>query len=151
MSEENEKSGVWLTITGWAKELGFDPKTVAQRMRDAGHAVERNSLYHVKQVVTSIYGDKEAEQIRALKLENQERERNAAKESGALFPMSELEPILMQSYVAPMSNILNSLPTSIDTRCNPDHPEIARKALLDWVENTAKPLLKTEIEKLMPK
>jgi len=74
-----------------------------------------------------------------------EREEEIA--AGLLFPMAELEPWLAEHYIAPMSAILSAAPASLDTRCNPADPILARRTLKQWIEDTVKPALKAELQK----
>lgn len=100
-----------------------------------------------RDIKVAILGDESAEKVRNLKVDADRKEREELEAKGKLFPMDELEKWLLENYIVPMSNILAGAATTLDTRCNPEHPEQAREAIRNWVENEVKPALKAELEK----
>jgi len=133
---ESNGHGLYLTVTGWAKALGFDPKTVGQRLRDAGHQITHKNVYHVRVVVAAVYGDEQAERNRNLKLDADRKEREEREAAGELVSRAVMEKEIAELYTLPIGQALASMPTTLDTQCNPSDPELSRAALLRWVEET---------------
>ena len=142
------RPGVWATIHQWAIALGKNEKTLQSLFTRAGLALpERGGLVSARDVFQALFGDEHAEKIRSLKLDNEEKERDALEAAGKLFPMEELEAWLVAHYIIPMSNIFAGMGAAIDTRCNPQQPEVARHAIDAYIESTVKSALKRGLEK----
>jgi len=133
------------TVTEAAKLLAVDPKTVAMGLRREGVEVFRNADYSVRTMVAAVYGDGERERVRALQLDNAERERKAAREIGELVPKAEIGPEIVESLVAPLTAILDAMGAAIDTRCNPQKPELAREVIDTYVETVIKPAMRAKL------
>jgi predicted transcriptional regulator len=147
LDRENKPRADRWTVTDAANLLGVDPKTVKAGLRRIGIEPEHSKSYSVRECVAAVYGNAEMERERKLRLENEKLEREAKIEAGELVPMADIEPWLLQHYIVPMAGILSSAPTTLDTRCNPEHPEVARKAIADWIEGTVKPSIREGLEK----
>ena len=93
---------------------------------------------------TAVAGFKSARARREKALAERAELENAER-SGQLVRMSEIEEVITQKIIVPLGSLLNSLPAALDTRCNPEHPDVARAALLDWVERTAKPTMRSSL------
>jgi len=140
---------VTATLNAWASEMGIDQQTLERRLVRSGYTRPASGWGQVsfKKIYVAIMGDEQAEKIRNLKADADRKEREEQVAKGELFPMAELEPWLVQNYVQPMAAIMGSAPSTLDTRCNPEHPEIARRALSEWFEGMVKPALKTNLQK----
>lgn len=134
------------TVTGWAKLLGRDPKTIAQRMRSDGHNISKHALFDLGQVLAAVYGDEQLQRTRNLTLDALRKEREEREAAGDLVSRELMEKEIAEFYTLPITQALNSLPTSLDTLVNPTDPELARTALLRWVEET-KNLLREKLPK----
>ena len=148
---KQRSSDIKASLQAWATALGMERRTLDGRLVKAGLQIPKHGDISARQIYVALLGDKEAEQVRALKLDNEERERNAAEEVGRLFPMEELEAWLSKNYIIPMSNIFAGMAASIDTRCNPENPKLARQAIEAFIESTVKPSLRSGLEKPQPK
>ena len=146
MKRKRQKVELWLTATRWAKEIGKDPKTIVQRLRDAGVEVAKDSLYHLKTVLNAVYGDEQAEKVRGMKLDNEERERKAREADGVLVDRQQMEKEIAEFYVLPWKHWLESLPGNLASMVNPNDPELAREALQRAVED-GKRLLREKLPK----
>lgn len=135
------------TLQSWAVELKMDRKTLETRLRAIDFEWSAGEEISARVVFEALLGSKETEEIRGKRLDNEEKERQAAVEVGTLFPMAELEPWIVERYIIPMSNIFSGMGAAIDTRCNPQHPEVARRAIEDYIESAVKPALKQGLEK----
>lgn len=137
------------SLQSWATAAGMDRRTLETRLIKAGYRTpeKKGGKIPFRKILVALVGDKEAETVRNLKLEADRKEREEAEASGKLFPMGELDEWINNNYVVPMANILSSAPTTLDTRCNPEHPETARKVIEDWVEMAVKPFLKVGLTK----
>ena len=133
-----QASDPMLTITRWAKILGFDPKTIAQRMRDVGHEISKNSLYGARAVITSVYGDEQQERLRGIQLDNAEKERDQKRDDGELIDRALAEKQISELFTLPISQALTSMPATLAALVNPGDPDLARGVLDRWVEETKK-------------
>jgi hypothetical protein len=126
----------------------MERRTLESKLVRIGYVTKkRGEKIPFRTVLVALMGDKEAETIRNLKADADRKEREAKIEAGELVPMADIEPWLLQHYIVPMAGILSSAPTTLDTRCNPEHPEVARKAIADWIEGTVKPSIREGLEK----
>lgn len=145
---ERLASGISASLQAWATALGMERRTLESRLTRAEYqAPKQGGKIPARVIYVALVGDKEAEQVRALKLDNEERERNAKRETGELFPLADLEAWLSQHYLVPMSNVFAGMAAAIDTRCNSQDPAQARRAIEDYVEGTVKPALRAALEK----
>jgi hypothetical protein len=130
--------GLRLKLTRWAKELGFDPKTVGQRLRVAGHVVAKDKLYHLREVVAAVYGDEQAERNRNLKLDADRKEREEREAKGQLIDRALAEKQIAELYTLPLGQALAGLPSKAAAQCNPGNAELAHEALQRAVEEIKK-------------
>lgn len=138
------------TLNAWATSMGVDQQTLERWLVNAGFNKPKSGWGDItyRKIEKAVLGDEQKEKIRNLKADADRKEREELERRGELVDKTEVEAWIVQKFIAPFSNILSSAPSTLDTRCNPERPEIARRAIEDWVENSAKPLLKTELEKL---
>ena len=143
---EATAGGISLTVTGWAKEIGRDPKTIAVRLRDAGVAVLKDSLYPMRVVLAAVYGDEQQERLRGIQLDNQEKERMVAKAAGELVDRALAEKHIAEMFTLPLGQALAALPSVLDVQVNPGDPAMARAVLERHVEE-----IKKQIREGLPK
>jgi hypothetical protein len=132
-----KERGVSHSLQAWATAFGMERRTLEARMVKAGLTVSKNgALIPARKIYVALVGDKQAEEIRALKLDNEERERRAAESDGRLVDRQLIEQQLTEFFTLPLMQALVALPTTLDARCNPGDPALARVALQQWVEET---------------
>ena len=131
----------------WSLALAMEPKTLETKLMKARIEWKKAESISALNIFNAMFGDEQYEKVRNLKLDANQKEREEQKELGNLFPMQELEPWLLNNYILPMRQILEGVATGLDTRCNPEHPEIARAALNEWIEKTVKPAIKEKLTK----
>ena len=148
--ERGSRSETEHTLNEWSIMTGRDDKTLLSAFRKCDFFPKPFDRIPFKRVEAALFGEQHAEKIRGMKLDNDQKEHDSAREAGELVPMGELGEIITQKIVVPVGSMLNSLPSSLDTRCNPTDPELARNALLDWVEKTAKPTLRSKLIDELP-
>ena len=136
------------SLQAWADALNKDPHTLKKMLLKVGiDAPKHGELLSANKIFSALMGDEYKERVRNLKADADRKEREERIATGALFPMAELESWLHQNYVTPMWDILKTAPTTLDTRCNSEHPAVARDAIRAWIEGTVKPALKENLEK----
>ncbi len=134
------------TIGAWATSLGIEPRTLQRSLVKAGIKVpEPRKTITAKSIFVAMAGDVDAEKQRLLKGQADAQERENREAEGTLVNMAEAEKFITEVLIIPLVNALEPMPTSLDVRCNPEHPEIARAALSQWVEDTKK-LLRVKVK-----
>jgi len=136
------------TLNAWAGQLRMEPRTVEKKLALAAIEVLPGKLYTAAQVIAALMGDKYHEEVRNLKADADRKEREEKEAKGLLVKMPDVEAMLSELFVVPFLTMLNSLGTTLDTRCNPTDPELARQAIQDHVERTMKPQLLSALSKL---
>lgn len=84
--------------------------------------------------------DINAEKARILKLKGDFMEIENRKDDDEWIKLGEVEELITSLLAMPMRAALLQLPTTLDTRCNPDNPAIARSSLQQWVDETMRML-----------
>ena len=135
-----------MTLTGWAKALALDPKTVAQRLRKAGYSAHAGDRYSVREVVLAVYGDMEKARLEHLAHENALLAVERKQKEGDYVSMAAVAKLITETVTHPLRSRLLSLPTEMSVRVNPHDPTLAQTALTEWVDETLKMLR----EKLKP-
>lgn len=137
------------TLNAWATELGFDRETVSRRLLKSGYEMPAKGWGKVpaKKIWRAMVGDDPTGKRRLNDAQSEKIERENAIAEGRLIAAEDLEPWLIQNYIAPMTTLLSSAATTLDTRCNPASPETARAAIEDWIENTLKSAMRAGLEK----
>lgn len=136
-------AGVCHHLQTYAAELGKDPETIKKALiRTDYHPVPGQPI-PLKEIIAALFGEKYVEEVRAMRLDNEERERKAKERDGVLVQMPEVEALLTEWVVLPLSSALASMPAEISPLCA--GPEAARKAIDTWIENKLKPMLRAKL------
>ena len=136
------------TLNAWAGQLRMEPRTLEKKLALAAIEIKPGKSFSAAQVVNALMGDKYLEEVRNLKADADRKEREEKEAKGILVKMPDVEAKLSETLVVPLLTMLNSLGTTLDTRCNPTDPELARQAIEDHVERTMKPQLLSSLGKL---
>lgn len=120
------------SLQAWATALGMERRTLESRLVKAGYSPPKKDGNKIpaKKIFVAIVGDKEAETIRALKLDNEERERKAAEQAGQLCQWEDVQALLNQFLVAPLVTAMDSAPKDVDW---------------EWLEKVVRPLLRQKL------
>lgn len=130
----NRASSIKATLNAWAVNLGMEPRTLETRLRKADVELERFQELSARDVIRALMGDKEAETIRNLKADADRKEREEQEARGELVKWPEVEERITKTMILPLRQWIVTLPTTLDTRCNPREPAIARVALNQAVD-----------------
>ncbi len=137
MRPKNRNSGtsanLSATVSSWAAALGIDPKTLATRLRAAGHSIVQGKRWSARDVFVAWVGD--AEKARA-------RESNARAESleikSDLLRRDVIRRLEVAEYIrrtfAPVRERSLEMPGIMAPLCNPTDPPHARAHLVEWVD-----------------
>ena len=122
-----------------ARACGLSVEGVRARIRALNFDLGRSKRYTLEEVckVAAYRGDGRASDISAERLRKTKNEADllaakVAEMEGRLIPVGEVE-ILINEYGTPIREAWLTLPKTMATRCNPTDPEIAEKALSEWV------------------
>jgi hypothetical protein len=128
------------TMQAWATAMGIERRTLETRLMKSGYTepLKKGQEIPFGVIYNCIMGDEIAEKIRGMKLDNNQKEREEAEEIGELVRMDEVDKLISEHVVAPLRPWLISLPTRLDVRCNQEHPEIARTAIQQEVDEGLK-------------
>jgi hypothetical protein len=128
------------TLQAWATAMGCERRTLETRLVKSGYDKPRKKGQKIpfKVIYNCIMGDEQAEKVRGMKLDNDQKEREAAEEIGDLVRWGDVEKFITENVIAPLRPALTSIDTTLDVRCNPQNPEVARTALRQWSDETLK-------------
>lgn len=124
------------TLYAWANALGKDSKTLSRELSKVGINAEREIT--AQEIFKAVLNEEQVERNRNLKLDADRKEREEKEANGQLVQMAEVEKLISEKVVLPLRARLLSAPTTLDTLCNPSDPELARQAILHWVDETLK-------------
>jgi phage terminase Nu1 subunit (DNA packaging protein) len=156
MSENSQKPTITAsdlcTLTGLtdrrhrqlAAQGFFPPPLRGEYERDA---VIAGMLRFYREIVSGGTGRKAERQARTRLTRARARELEFTEKIriGNYVSTEEVERAISQCVVQPLRPRILSLDTTLDVRCNPEHPEIARTALRQWADETLK-LLREKLE-----
>ncbi len=130
------------TLQAWATAMGMaDSRTLQSRLVKAGITIKpKGGKYSAKAVYVAMVGDKEAEQVRELKLKNEALELEAAEKKGQLHSKAAIEELIWEKGLSPLREALLNLSKVVAAQCNPKDPETARKVLDAHVAGVMKQL-----------
>lgn len=124
-----------------AKEFRVSTNTMGRALASAGYKTGKGRKFTVHQGHTALTkkgdskGSIQDERLRKIRLENelleQERDRNAK----VLVPIEQVQE-LVGRYTGPIRNAWLAMPTAMAARCNPTDPDVAKKALSEWRDNS---------------
>ena len=138
-------SGIAHLLQTWAVELGMDSETLKKALIKSDSRPVAHAVIPLKAIVSALFGEEHVAKVKGMQLDNAKKEREQAEELRELVRMADIEAKLAEWVIVPLSSVLNSAPTTLDTRCNPSDPDLARAAIADWVEKTVKPLLRSKL------
>jgi hypothetical protein len=85
---------------------------------------------------TSLLDEKKREEIRKLKLENDESEHSLEQKV-----LSQAQEVI-QEFVDRVKPVVDAMPQAVATRCNAAEPAIAEKVLREWLEGKLYPVMR---------
>lgn len=145
----NKEIHIKFSVNAWCKALGKDPMTLKRRLIKAGVNIEGEIT--AKDMFIALGADEDADARRKLKAEADLLEQEAKREAGNLFYWEEVQKVVTDTVVLPISQFVSSIPTTYAVRCNPLDSELAQNALDQLVEDMKKilrlKLPKPEIDK----
>ncbi len=125
------------TIHNWANSLAIDDDTLRKRLVVSGVKVAKNGqLMTAKEIWDALKGEKPSERLATAQAIEKERENKIAE--GELITLTEVEELISKLLTLPLRQVLIALPSTLDVRCNPDHPQTSRTALREWSDEVLK-------------
>lgn len=123
------------SLQAWATALGVERRTLEVRIVKAGFRVpKKTGTLSAARVFHSMLGEADVEKRRLAAAQATKIERENAAAAGELVAMVEVEKLLTELVVLPLRQALLAAPTTLDTLCNPADPEMARRAIQQWVD-----------------
>ena len=119
--------GIQHYLQSWATELDKDPETLKKALIKSDYRPVPNEVIPLRAIVAALFGEEHVEKVRAMRLDNEERERNAKERIGVLLEWDAVEAFLMRQFVNPMVSALDAAPKELDR---------------EWVEKVLKPVLR---------
>lgn len=140
------------TLNEWANSLGKDPDTLKRAMVKHGVAVpEDGEDIPAPDIIRTIFGDKHTEEVRNLKADADRKEREEKEALGEVVQMEAVETLLTEWLFVPLTQALADMPSTIDSRCNPENPILAQTAIREYLEDNLKPHMQGKLPKPQPK
>ena len=133
------------TLLKASEEFGVSRETIRRGLRDIGIDVKKGATYETRQIVEALYGDDKKERTRESRARADLLEREKAELDKVLVRLDAVQQMILEAFL-PVRQRLLSLPTEMDSRCNPSDPMLARKSLQQWVD-TALAAITSELPK----
>jgi hypothetical protein len=122
------------TLTAWAASLGLDRLTLRNRLGKAGIEIKADEPIIAQHIYAAITGDKEAAMTRKLTAEAEEKERDNRVAAGELLDAAAIEKKLWTDLLQPLRTLMEQQANDCAANCNPQHPEVAKAVLTQWLE-----------------
>ena len=123
----HRSSGIIHPLQVWATELAKDPETLKKELIKIDFRPVANEPIPLKVIITALFGQEYTEKIKRMRLDNEERERNAARqialENETLVEVDKVRQAIIKTFVQPAIAALDNCPS----------PE--------WSEKVFKPIL----------
>ena len=122
------------SLHGAAMELGCSRETLRRQLTAAGF--DHGGPFSLKEICAARTTDDKSAKVRLLEAQAEKIEMENARERGETVVLADVEAIITQKLVLPLRQALTGLPSTLDVRCNSEHPETARLALKQWSDET---------------
>jgi len=119
------------TLSAWSVELGKDTRTIQIRLNKAGFRVPKRGKLRGRVIFVAMTGDLDQERIRHKRAEADLTETKARVAREQVIDVQDVATFIRNTF-APVRSDVIELPGLLAARCNPQNPEVARQALLDW-------------------
>lgn len=127
------------TLNAWATSLGLEPRTLERQILKAGfNPPKPRETITAKKILSVVAGDANATKNRLLEAQAIAQERENRNEDENWFHRDDLEKFLSEFVVIPLRQALVSISSTLDAKCNPQNPVVAREALVIWRDETLK-------------
>lgn len=123
------------SLGAWARQSGKEQRTLERALARIGITKKQ---VQACDVFRALFGEEESSRLRLITAEADLKEQKAARQRGEMFYWPECEKIITNQIVLPISQFLNSIPSTYDVRCNPHDPQLARGTLEQLVEDCKK-------------
>jgi hypothetical protein len=126
------------TLNAWSANLGIDSLTFERRLKKAGVTLPRKGeLLSLQSVLPIISSDEQSEKKRLITAQAIAQERENKVEDENWFHREDVEKLVTE-LLLPLRQHLISAPTTLDARCNPSEPLLARAAITSWRDEVFK-------------
>lgn len=127
-SQKGRKSvGILHPLQTWATELGKDPETLKRELLKIEFRPVPGEPIPLQIIIAAIFGQEYTEKIKRMRLDNEERERNAARqiamENETLVEVDKVRQAIIKTFVQPAITALDNCPAT------------------EWAEKVFKPIL----------
>ena len=122
------------TCQAWSIALGVDHKTLLKRWLRAGHPKpKRGQQLAAREVFEAFTGDLAAARARQATAEAEWAELRSQKARNEVIPTDDVRTFIATTFSPIRADALN-LPALYAAKCNPENPELARAALLEFAD-----------------
>jgi len=124
------------SLDNWSHTCGKERNALARALNRIG--VNAKEPIVCRDVFRALFGEEEESRRRLITAEADLKEQKAARAKGETFYWPEIEKIITNQIVLPISQFLTSVPNTYDVRCNPHDPALARSTLEQLVDDCKK-------------
>lgn len=134
-----------LTAYAAARELGVSIETLRRNLKEIGEDTKGGAKFPLRTVYRALTSDGKDAKNRQARADAESAEINLRKLKEELADVSVIEKRITE-ILMPIRDRFNSLAAEACARCNPADPELARRALDEWVADTLR-TVRTEFTK----
>lgn len=146
-AKRGSRTEILHTLNEWVMMTGRDSRTILAGLKRADIFPAPGERIPFKSIEAALFGEDYVQKVRGMKLDNDQKERDAARESGDLMTRVDIEEFFTAHVVLPLTSAFAQMPNELAPRLVGADREAISAAIADYIETKIKPPMRERLQK----